>query len=106
MQMDNSLNAEFVEKSESIIRQLGFKDLKSFLKNQTLLILMARMEKFEAENDRFESKYGSEFSRFQERIKGKEFQENFEEEDDYLDWSFAKEALESLRRQTRELEYA
>jgi len=71
MQMDNSLNAEFVEKSESIIRQLGFKDLKSFLKNQTLLILMARMEKFEAENNRFKANTVRSSAGFRKGSKGK-----------------------------------
>ena len=31
--MDTSLDAKFAERSESIVTQLGFKDLKSFVKN-------------------------------------------------------------------------
>jgi|APSaa5957512622_1039677.scaffolds.fasta_scaffold251428_1 hypothetical protein len=104
--MDTSLDAEFVAKSESIITQLGFKNLKSFVKNQALPILLAKIEKFEVENKHFEGKYGLGFCGFQERIERKENQEDFTEEDDYLDWRFAKEALERLKRQTRELEYA
>jgi hypothetical protein len=104
--MHTSLDSKFVEKSESIVTQLGFKDLKSFVKNQALLMLMAKMEKFEAENKRFETKYHLDFNKFQENIEGKENEEVFTEEDDYLDWRFAKEALDRLRRQKRELEYA
>ena len=104
--MNTSLDSKFVERSESIVTQLGFKDLKSFVKNQALLMLMAKMEKFEAENKRFEIKYHVDFNEFQEKIEGKENDEVFTEEDDYLDWRFAKEALDRLRRQKRELEHA
>ncbi|MBU1697910.1 MAG: hypothetical protein KKD21_12865 [Proteobacteria bacterium] len=38
--MDTSLDLKFTEKSESIVTQLGFKDLKSFVKNQALFMLM------------------------------------------------------------------
>ena len=104
--MGTSLDAKFIEKSESIITQLGFKDLKSFVKNQALLMMMAKMEKYEAENKRFEAKYCIDFERFQEKIKGLKNKEVFTEEDDYLDWRFAKESLNRLSKQKRELEYA
>jgi len=55
--MDTSFDMEFAERSESIVTQFGFKDLKSFVKNQASLMLMARIEKYEAENKRFEAKY-------------------------------------------------
>ena len=104
--MDTSLDREFVARSESIVTQLGFRDLKSFVKNQTLLMLMARMEKYEAETRRFKVKYGIDFNAFQERINSKNNQEDFSVEDDFLDWRFAEEALKRLQRQTRELENA
>ena len=43
--MDTSLDLKFVERSEAIVTQLSFKRLKSFVKNQALLMLMARIEK-------------------------------------------------------------
>jgi len=104
--METSLDAKFVKKSESIVTQLGFKDLKSFVKNQTLLMLMAKMEKYEAENKRFQAKYRMDFKVFQAKIEGLENEEVFTEEDDYLDWRFAKEALHRLRGQKQELEHA
>lgn len=104
--METSLDSMFVERSESIVAELGFKNLKSFVKNQALLMLMAKIEKFKGENKRFESKYGLDFSKFQEKIERRENEEIFSEEDDYLDWRFAKEALARLEKQTRELENA
>ena len=104
--MDTSLDIKFTEKSESIVTQFGFKDLKSFVKNQALLMLMARIEKYEAENKRFEAKYHMHFKSFQAKVEGLQNEEVFTEDDDYLDWRFAKEAMGRLVRQKRELEHA
>ncbi len=104
--MDTSLDIEFTEKSESIVTQFGFKDLKSFVKNQALLMLMARIEKYEAEDKRFEAKYHMPFKAFQTKVEGLQNEEVFTEDDDYLDWRFAKEAMGRLVRQKRELEHA
>jgi len=104
--MTTLLDAGFVEKSESIVTQLGFKDLKSFVKNQTLLMLMPRIEKYEAENKRFEAKYCMGFKVFQKKTEGMKNEEVFTREDDYLDWRFAIEALDRLRKQKQELEHA
>ena len=104
--MNTSLDIKFAERSESIVTQFGFKDLKSFVKNQASLILMARIEKYEAENKRFEAKYHMPFKSFQAKVEGLQNEEVFTEDDDYLDWRFAKEAIDRLVRQKRELEYA
>ena len=104
--MDTSLDIKFAERSESIVTQLGFKDLKSFVKIQASLMLMARIEKYEAENKRFEAKYHMPFKSFQAKLEGLQNEEVFTEDDDYLDWRFAKEAIVRLVRQKQELEYA
>ncbi|MBW2163463.1 MAG: hypothetical protein JRF43_03190 [Deltaproteobacteria bacterium] len=104
--MDTSLDIKFAERTESIVTQFGFKDLKSFVKNQALLLLMARIEKYEAENKRFEAKYHMPFKEFRAKVERLQNEEVFTEDDDYLDWRFAKEAIDRLVRQKRELEYA
>jgi len=104
--MDTSLDLKFTEKSEAIVTQLGFKDLKSFVKNQALFMLMARIEKYEAENKHFEAKYHMAFKAFQTKTEGLHNEEIFTEEDDYLDWRFAKETIDRLKKQKQELEYA
>ena len=104
--MDTSLDLKFAERSEAIVTQFGFKNLKSFVKNQILLMLMARIEKYEAENKRFGAKYHMSFKAFQKKVEGLQNEEVFTEEDDYLDWRFAKEAIDRLKKQKQELEYA
>ena len=104
--MDTSLDLKFAEKSEAIVIQLGFKDLKAFVKNQALLMLMARIDKYEAENKRFEVKYHMPFKAFQAKVEESQNEEIFMEDDDYLDWRFSKEAIDRFKKQKRELEYA
>jgi len=104
--MNTSLDLNFAEKTEAIVTQLGFKDLKSFVKNQALFILMARIEKYEAENKCFQAKYHMPFNEFQTKVEGLKNEEVFTKEDDYLDWRFAKEAIDRLEKQKQELEYA
>lgn len=67
---------------------------------------MARIERYEAENKRFEAKYHMSFKAFQAKVEGLQDGEVFTEDDDYLDWRFAKEAIDGLMKQKRELEHA
>ena len=101
--MDTSLDPKFTEQSEAIVTQFGFKNLKSFVKNQTLLILMAKIEKFEMENRKFEAKYDMSFKKFQIKIEKLQNDENFFEEDDYLDWRFATESINKFIKQKQGL---
>jgi hypothetical protein len=101
-----SLDQHFVETSEAILAQLGFKDLKSFVKNQALLLILAKIEKYQAEDRLLEKKYKIDFERFQEKIKNLKNEEVFEQEDDYLDWRYARESLDRLKTQKQALEHA
>ena len=104
--MDSPLDVEFAQKSESIVAQFGFKNLKSFVKNQALLMLMAKIEKYEAESNRFEAKYAMSFVDFHRKIEDVKNEEAFEEDDDYLDWRFAREVTDKLIKEKQELENA
>jgi hypothetical protein len=104
--MATSLDQRFIETSETIINQLGFKDIKSFVKHQASLLILAKIDKYESENTFFERKYRMSFDDFQKALKGAAGNEVFEQEDDYLDWRFARESLHRLREQKHELEHA
>jgi hypothetical protein len=104
--MDASLDMKFTKNTEAIVTQFGFKDLRSFVKNQALLLLMAKIEKYEAENKRFETKHNMPFAMFHEKLAELQNEEVFAQEDDYLDWRFAKEVMDRLKRQKQELENA
>ena len=104
--MEFTLDQKFIETSEAIITQLGFKDIKSFIKNQALMMILAKLDKYESENKFFERKYLVSFEEFQKKIQEQQEIENFEEEDDYLDWRFAREALESLEKKKQDIKHA
>ena len=69
-------------------------------------MLMSRIEKYEAENKRFEVKYHMTFKAFKTKVEELQNEEVFTEDDDYLDWRFTKEAIDRLVRQKREIEHA
>jgi hypothetical protein len=104
--MITPLDIKFTESTEAIVTQFGFKDLRSFVKDQALLLLMAKIEKYDAENRIFEAKYNMSYKTFHKKIEALQNEENFSHEDDYLDWRFANEASERLRKQKLELENA
>ena len=104
--MGISFDEKFLETSEGIINQLGFKDIKSFVKNQALMMMLAKLDKYESEYKFFERKYRMTFEDFQKQVRELKGNENFDEDDDYLDWRFVKETLEDLREKKQELEHA
>lgn len=67
------------------------------LKNYALTQIYTHIQKFEAENRYFEHKYGYPFEAFRAKVEGMENVENFEWEDDLLDWEFAATNLELLK---------
>lgn len=106
MEEDTCLDHKFVETSEAILSQFGYKDLKAFVKRHASLLLLAKIEKYESEVRQFEDKYRTDFEALSRKVDQVEDQEDFEVEDDLLDWRFAAEALVRLRRQKQELENA
>jgi hypothetical protein len=103
---DTSFDSKFVETSEAILSQFGYKDLKSFVKRHASLLLLARIEKYESEVKQFEERYRTNFEALRNKIEQVEGHEDFAMEDDLLDWRFAVEALDRLRKQKQELEDA
>ena len=104
--METTIDSKFTKNTEAIISQFGFKDLKSFIKNQALLMLMAKIDKFEAENKQYEAKYQISFHDFKKQMDDMRGMEDFAKEEDYLDCRFAVEARDRLKKQKLELENA
>jgi hypothetical protein len=104
--MQYTLDEKFMETSEAIITQLGFKDIKSFIKNQALMMIRAKQDKYDSENKFFERKYNMSFDEFQKKLNEQKGSENFEEEDDLLDWRFAREALDNLEKKKQDMKHA
>ncbi len=72
------------------------------LKNYAMNHILSKIHKYEAENNLFKKKYSCNFKEFKDRIEHMENEENFEWEDDLMDWEFAVKNL-ALWKRKREL---
>ena len=73
------------------------------LKDYALSQIQARIQKYEAEASFFATKHESSFEAFRERIESMENQEEFEAEDDLMDWEFAVVSLDYWKEKAREI---
>jgi len=100
-----NLDAEFLSKVGPVLRNMGFANEREALKEQALLLILGKINRYRAECSYYEKKYGMTFEKFVAMVQENDG-ENFEHEDDLLDWRFAKETLEDLMHQKKEIEDA
>lgn len=75
-----------------ILKQAGASETLALREHATLLAL-SKMSRYESECALFEKKYGQTFQSFQNQIMALHNEEDFQAEDDLMDWEFAQEAL-------------
>ena len=84
-----------------------YKDMEvspvGILKNYALSLIHNKLSKYEAENKFFEKKYSCSFEDFKNKIEAMEEEENFEWDDDFLDWKFAAENLICWKEKLQEV---
>jgi len=68
------------------------------LRNYALNHILSKIHKYEAEDNYFRKKYSCKFREFKAEIETMENEENFEREDDLMDWEFAVENLAVWKR--------
>lgn len=73
------------------------------IRNHVLSRIQGKIRKYEAEDARFRKKHSCDFKEFEARIGDMENEENFEWEDDLMDWKFASENLELWRQRGEEI---
>lgn len=74
------------------------------LKNYALNLICSKIHKYEAEDMHLNKKYNCSFEEFNRKIGHMKDKENFEWEDDLLDWEFAIENLEYWKRKAKEIQ--
>ncbi len=74
------------------------------LREFALINLLNKKEKYLLEIKKFENKYKSNFSDFEKLIHSRKDEENFEIEDDLMDWEFAIECIKSLDEDLKKIE--
>ncbi len=94
-----------MEAVQEILQTEGFESAQSLAESWALMVALSKIDEYRAEIERFEQKYGMPFEQYQQKI---EFAggEDFEKEDDFDDWVFARSALESWHRRVKELDDA
>jgi hypothetical protein len=84
---------------KEILSELGFSGIEDAAKKHAWLLISGKVAKYEAECNFYEKKYDCDFSTFEKKINEKINDENFDEEDDLLDWRFAFEQLTKYKEQ-------
>ena len=68
-----------------------------------ILNLSKKISEFRNDCEMYEKKYDIDFKGFENRIKEKINDEDFEEDDDYLAWKFADESRSLLKKRLEEI---
>jgi hypothetical protein len=85
------------------IQHHGFSDVYSFASNHAKLLTLGKIEEYKNMITFYEKKYGMKFKQFEKKVKNSKV-ENFEHEDDLLDWRFAVEAVSMYKKELTALE--
>ncbi len=80
---------------QSILNDGGIQSESEALKNQAWVITLSKISKYEAEIRKYKNKYKTPFTEFEKKLNKQKNEENFEIEDDYLDWKFAENSLKT-----------
>jgi len=92
---------EIPEKLRSLYKIMEVSPV-GILKNYAMNLIYGKISKYEVENRTFEKKYRCSFEEFKKKIEYVE-EENFEWEDDFMDWRFASENLLYWKKQMDEI---
>jgi hypothetical protein len=75
------------------------------LREYLILTGLTKLSRYEAECSRFKNKYGEPLESFRDMLNQKRNEEDFEQEDDLMDWEFADAALNWWQSQISELRH-
>ena len=91
------------EEIKDVFNSVGVNDIASFIENEAIMMLLSRESKYRAEYNMFKDKYNAEFEEYEKKVRESR-EENFEVEDDLMDWEFAYRALKSIEEKKRSLD--
>lgn len=75
------------------LAEVGFRSERDAARELSLMVALSKVSRYERECAKFRTKYGQSFEDFQRRVNDALGVENFEEENDLMDWEFAENAL-------------
>lgn len=86
-----------------ILAELGYTDPMDAARQQGRMLLLGRLARYEAEMQRLASKWQTTLAELERRYHAVE-EEDFEADDDYLEWRWLSDAAEVTRMQLAALE--
>lgn len=95
---------ELVIKDEvkDAFESVGIHDIGTFIENEAIMMLLSKESKYRAEYSQFKDKYNAEFEEFEQKVR-ESGKEDFEVEDDLMDWEFAFHALKNIQQKKKAL---
>ena len=85
-----------------VFNSFGIGSVETILLNEAIMILLTKESRYNAEYNQFKKKYNSEFEDFKKKVESSG-KEDFEVEDDLMDWEFAANALKMIEEKKRVL---
>jgi len=81
------------ETISEVLSEGGYASEIEAMRDLSLTIALSKLNDYERECQRFRHKYGRSFEQMQQHIQDQKGQEDFQVEDDLLDWEFAWRSL-------------
>ncbi|MGD2092631.1 MAG: hypothetical protein PVH61_41075 [Candidatus Aminicenantes bacterium] len=96
------MQVEIREEVKDVFQSFGISDVGTILENEAIMMLLGKESKYRAEYNMFKNKYNSEFEDFKKKVESSG-KEDFDVEDDLMDWEFAANALKTIAEKKRAL---
>lgn len=96
------MQVEIKEEVNEVFQGFGISNIGTILESEAIMMLLTKESKYRAEYNLFKNKYNSEFEDFKKKVESSG-KEDFDVEDDLMDWEFAANALKTIEEQKRAL---
>ncbi|MFN2359283.1 MAG: type II toxin-antitoxin system RelB/DinJ family antitoxin [Desulfotignum sp.] len=102
---DTIMNITEIQKAtQDVLAPFHFSSLEDAALTFLHLSSLAKLSEYRRDHQHFREKYGMSFESFKKKVDKKMNEESFEEEDDYMAWHYAHDALRYWEQKVQELE--
>lgn len=91
---------------QDVLNELNYSSSEDVALEYIILQAKSKIAEYEEEVQGFQKKYNMDFDDFQQKLENTKGDENFDEEEDFMAWKFAKGAIDYWREQIEILENA
>lgn len=102
LETEVGMQVEIRDEVKAVFDSFGMTDLNAIIENEAVMMLLSKEAGYRAEYNKFKTKYDAEFYEFKEKVEASG-KEDFEVEDDLMDWEFAVHALANIEKKKKAL---